>query len=153
MTDPSAVSGGTPAGNLIVPSTSNSNSLSGNDYVEVTTTGETKPLTKKVYSSSNSLNKSLTKLATDDGMDHQRQYNPYDNTPEIRSNGAAAKSGKKGDGKWRDSSASAGCHSEFVDFFDNIDERAGSVKSINRYTYATHELTHDLGEKLYLTTK
>lgn len=134
-TNPGSISGEN-TGSLIVPSTSNNNSLSGNDYVEVTSTGEAKPLVKN--SSSNSLNKSLvllTKLSADDPI--QRQYNPYDNIPEIRSNRAAAKAGAKkggcaGDEKWRESSASACCHSEFVDFIDNLEERRGSLKSVTR---------------------
>ena len=104
--------------------------------MEVTSTGEAKPLAKKVCSSSNSLNKSsvsLSKFPADDpaqGLDYPRQYNPYDNTPEIP---RTAKVGKKGRGeKWRESSASACCHSEFVDFIDNMEERAGSLKSVNR---------------------
>ncbi len=130
-------------GGMLPLSTSNTTSLSGNDYVEVSATGEAKPLSRKV---SNALNKSSNSLCKgqlcaasgDDVVQGlERKYNPYDNIPDLKMRGVVAgdeKGGLDNDNNEakRKSSASACCHSEFVNFIDNLEERCGSTGSLMR---------------------
>lgn len=115
--------------------------------MEISATGEMRPLTRKVNNSSSSLNKSAASLSKPgmsaaekgEGDGGRRCVNHYDNIPEIRANGVVMSGcgekakGEEGTGdKWRKSAASVCCDSEFVDFIDNMEERRGSLKSIMR---------------------
>lgn len=86
--------------------------------MEVTANGEMRALTRKTNNSSNSLCKSAgdpfgkPQCTVNDDTHH------YDNIPGAQANSTA------GDGD--------GCHSEFVDFIDNMEERRQSLKSIMR---------------------
>ena len=138
------------AGTLLQPSTSNTTSLSGNDYVEVTSHGETRPLTKRTYNSSGSLSKSAASVGKSqfsaDGVGHTEvKYNPYDNIPEVRTpkgalgscEGEGCEKGEaggegEGAGEQRKSGSSACCHSDFVEFIDNMEDRRESLASCLR---------------------
>ena len=119
-------------GDMLHPPASTSNtSLSGNDYVEITANGEVKTLTRKISGRSNKSH--FTTDATDgccgvgeESAMGQGSYNPYDNIPELKTNGEG------GGGAWRKSTSSACCHSEFVDFIDNLEGRSGSERSLKR---------------------
>ncbi len=121
--------------------------------MEITANGEARPLTRRVNTSSNSLDKSAASLcksgfsaegcgsaAKGEGDGGKRCGNQYDNIPEIRANGVVVGGGDEGKGegeekeKWRKSSAaSVCCNSEFVEFIDTMDERRGSLRSLMRY--------------------
>lgn len=128
---------------LLQPSTSNHTTLSGNDYVEVMTHGETRPLRKASTKSATSQGKP----SAADGFGHNVEvlYNPYDNIPELgtdkcgkekreeKEEKEVAKKEGKGEEKWRKSGTpGACCDSEFVDFFDHMQDRRGSVRSSSR---------------------
>lgn len=125
---------------LLHPSASNNTSLSGNDYVEVMSHGETRPLAKRTCNSSNSLSKSATslsksQLSADGGSHVEVKYNPYNNIPEIRTptcGGGECSKGEEGAEKWRKSGSSVCCNSEFVDFIDNMQDKRESLTSCVR---------------------
>lgn len=148
-------------------SPSNTTTLSGNDYVEVTANGELRSLSKRPGNSSSSLDKQAGLKSAcsvepapvlEDADQHPQHYDSlldpqkkkdnsvhhYDNLLGVQENGSGDMNGRRGGGERREgergervmrdtASASENESSEFLDFFDNIEKKRGSLVSLMRY--------------------
>ncbi len=144
----------------VTSSPSNTTNLSGNDYVEVTATGELRSLSKRGETSSSSLDKhaSLKRKSSKGGtapVKEETDHRPYDNLAARDKKASPGHHydnllGAKGDisttkvgieedhrkmvnTKVRKSAGEAvGEESDFLEFFDNMDQKKGSLPSLAR---------------------
>ena len=125
---------------FIQTSPSTSTSLSGNDYIEVTATGELRSLSKRVYNSSNSLDKQAgLKCVFSAEPDPQVELEEtkkcvhhYDNLVDVQQQEGGRNTGGQKEGLWEKSGASRR-KSEFLEFFDNMgsmENKDGSMASL-----------------------